>query len=427
MNNIALKSLSVKNFSSFAEPISFTTEIDKSKKEYLHNTFELSDNVFNRVSFIYGANGSGKSMFCKIMLELQRIINLSPAGFNNDALNSVPGVANNKGFNNCFAFDTKYKNAPTEFSLEIMIEKTNYSYSFTIYNNEITSETLTKKYRRKEALIQRTSPDYKDIVLRSELKGFEPTKQVVRRDALCLPVAAMLNNKLAIIIKSAIDSITVINMTAAKINPPKFDDSFSDERVAKYTAIIKKADPTIENICVSFEEREIGRQKISSDFENREIISKMTTIGIDTNHAVFCDGKQESSTTKSLFEIESLGTIKLFTVLPHLFDVLENGGIMFIDELENGLHLSLAQELIALFIDEKTNPNHAQLICTSHQPLLLDNKFRRDQVWVTAKDEFGKSSLHRLSELSTPRAETNLSEKNKLMKAFGCNPEKFFS
>lgn len=74
----------------------------------------------------------------------------------------------------------------------------------------------------------------------------------------------------------------------------------------------------------------------------------------------------------------------------------------------------------------KTNPNHAQLICTSHQPLLLDGDYRRDQVWITEKDAYGKSTLHRLSEKSTPRAKINLTSKI-LEGAFGCNPDKFFA
>lgn len=99
---------------------------------------------------------------------------------------------------------------------------------------------------------------------------------------------------------------------------------------------------------------------------------------------------------------------------------------MVIDELENGLHLSLAKEIIRLFTNEESNPHHAQLICTSHQPLLLDGDFRRDQVWVTCKDSYGRSTMHRMSELKTSRAQVNLA--NKILEgALGCNPDIFFT
>ena len=291
---------------------------------------------------------------------------------------------------------------------------------------KIESELLTKKYRRTEKLIERTSSSFKDIILRSELKDFENKKQAVKEEALCLPIAALLNNKLASKIVDAIQGIQIVSMTAARLKPTKSKESFSDERLEKYLDIIQKADPTIRDIKVSFEEEELARQKIEiDDFENREIIATKTTVGVDTAHAVYENGEETSSTPISFFAEESLGTVKLFTALPYLFDVLESGGILFIDEIENGLHLLLAKEIIKLFINEETNPHHAQLICTSHQPLLVSGNFRRDQVWVTSKDNYGKSTLHRLNECKTSRAKVNLV--NRLLEgAFGCNPDMFF-
>ena len=288
-------------------------------------------------------------------------------------------------------------------------------------------EILTKKYRRTEKLIERTSSSFKDILLRSDLKGFESTKQTVKPEALCLPVAAMLNNPLAAQLNAVICGIQVVSMAAGRLNPINPQKTFTEERITKYIRIIQKADPTIRNISVSTSEEEIARQKIDTDdFENREIIAKKMTVSVDTKHAVYSNGEeQDNQVPITFFAEESLGTVKLFTALPYLYDVLEMGGVLIIDELENGLHLSLAKEIISLFCSEESNPNHAQLICTSHQPLLLDGDYRRDQVWVATKDPVGKSSLHRLSELQTPRAKVNLTAQI-LKGAFGCNPQLFF-
>ena len=115
----------------------------------------------------------------------------------------------------------------------------------------------------------------------------------------------------------------------------------------------------------------------------------------------------------------------MFTMLPHLFDTLETGGILVLDEIENGLHLSLVKEIIGLFNSPQSNPKNAQLICTTHQPLLVSSSVKRDQVWIITKDLYGKSSIERLSNLKTSRANYNIS--NKLMEgAFGCNPDRFF-
>lgn len=427
MNNIVLKSLAVENYASFAERILFTTEIDSSKKEYLENTFEIADKGFNKVSILYGANGSGKTFFCKILREIKRILSWSPLmGMNNSQLLSLPQFKGIDAPVKPFAFDKAYQNRPTKFEIEIVINKTTYHYEFNILGKTIVSELLTKKFRRTEKLLERTSPSFKDIVLRSELKDFENKKQAVKEESLCLPIAALLNNELATKIVDAIQGIQVVSMTAARLKPAKSKDSFSDKRLKKYLDILKKADPTLRDIKVSFEEKEIDRQKIETDdFENREIIATKTTVGVDTAHAVYENGKETSSTPITFFADESLGTVKLFTALPYLFDVLEKGGILFIDEIENGLHLSLAKEIIGLFINEESNPHHAQLICTSHQPLLISGNFRRDQVWVASKDKYGKSMLHRLNECKTSRAKVNLA--NRILEgAFGCNPDIFF-
>ena len=58
---------------------------------------------------------------------------------------------------------------------------------------------------------------------------------------------------------------------------------------------LQKADPTLRDIKVSFEEEEIAHQKIDSDdFENRtKLLQKKMTVGVDTVHAVFKDGKKQ--------------------------------------------------------------------------------------------------------------------------------------
>ena len=427
MENLILKSLSAENFASFAEPITFTTEADLSKKEYIDNTFACGNSRFNKVSFLYGANGSGKTFFCKIIREIQRFLSFSPLAVIDAAqLMARPEFKNIDAPVKNFAFDTSYREQPTRFAIELVLDNITYHYTFAVQGQEIVYELLTKKYRRTEKLLERTSSSFKDITLRSELKGFEDVKRMVKPEALCLPIADLLNNPLASKIVSAIQGINVVSMTAGKLQPINPKKTFSENRLRKYINIIRTADPTLRDIKVSFEEEEVEHQRnTSDDFENREAIVKTTRVGIASRHAVYENGKETTVTPISFFKDESLGTIKLFTALPYLFDVLEDGGVLMVDELENGLHLSLAKEIIHLFTNEESNPHHAQLICTSHQPLLVDGEYRRDQVWITAKDDCGKSILHRMSDLKTSRAKVNLTNRI-LENAFGCNQRLFF-
>lgn len=428
MGTTVLKSISAENFASFAEKVTFTCVADGSKKEYAMNTFESGDEVINKVSYVYGSNGSGKTFFCKILREIQRMIALSPLSMmkssqikalfpSEELLKPIPK----------FAFDIAYQELPTTLGIDMIIDDVTYHYEFSVLEQKIVHELLTKKYRRTEKILERTSPSFQDITVKSELKGFEDTKRVVKEDALCLVMAAMLNNDFANMLVDAIKEINIFNMTSPRLNPGELE-AFSEERIKKYVKILKKADPTIRGMQVKYEEEEVARQKVDSDdFENREIIQTKTTVGVKTEHALYDHGIEIESGTDQIdfFRDESLGTVKLFTTLPHLFDVLEKGGILVLDEIENSLHPALVKEMISLFINEESNPYHAQLICTTHQPLLVSENVKRDQIWILSKDEFGKSSLKRLSDKSFSRTKVNLT--NKILEgALGCNPEKFF-
>ena len=241
MDNVILKSLSVENFASFADRITFTTQTDSSKKEHLDNSIIETQIPFNRVSFLYGANGSGKTYFCKILREIQRLLDWSPlTTLNNSQFLSLPQF---KGFDALvkpFVFDVEYEKKPTRFEIDILLEQTTYHYAFEVFGKKVLSEFLTKKKFRTEKLIERTSPAYKDINLSSELKGFENTKHVVKEEALCLPVAAILNNPLALKIVQAIKGIPIISMTAARLDPTKSRESFSEKRIHRYVEILKK-------------------------------------------------------------------------------------------------------------------------------------------------------------------------------------------
>lgn len=427
-NKIVLKGLSATNFGSFADKMMFTTVVDSSKKEAEKNSFKEGDEYINKVSFVYGANGAGKTYFCKVLLEMQRMIFVSPFSMvepsqkkallsNEDLARTVPS----------FMFDTAYKEIPTTLAIDLSMQGISYHYEFSVRGKKIVHELLTRKYRRTEKLLERKSSSFQDISLKSELKGFESTKNVVREDALCLAMAAILNNEFAQLIVGAISEINISNMTLSYLDPTGPED-FSDERIDKYIRVLQKADPTIRGMKVEFNEEEIARQKTESDdFENRSVIQARTTVKVKTKHAMFDHGVEidEGNDQIEFFRDESLGTVKLFTVLPHLFDVLENGGVMILDEIENGFHPFLVKNIIELFLNKESNPHNSQLICTTHQPLLISNNTKKDQVWIISKDEKGKSSIARLSDKKFNRAKINV--RNQIIEgAFGCNPESFF-
>ncbi len=98
-------------------------------------------------------------------------------------------------------------------------------------------------------------------------------------------------------------------------------------------------------------------------------------------------------------EDESSGTLKMFSLYPSIQTVLDNGGILFIDELNSRLHPLLVRNIILLFTDLTINTMNAQLIFTTHDTWQLSNDLlRRDEIWFVDKDKDGVSSLYSLAD-----------------------------
>ncbi len=126
-------------------------------------------------------------------------------------------------------------------------------------------------------------------------------------------------------------------------------------------------------------------------------------IRLETEHIVY--SKEEKKGIAFLaFEQESAGTKVLFALGGAILKILETGGTIFFDELDNSLHPKLCKFLVRLFNNPVTNKKNAQLIFTTHEVTLLDKGiFRKDQIWITDKDKFGNTDLYSIKENSSLR------------------------
>ena len=96
---------------------------------------------------------------------------------------------------------------------------------------------------------------------------------------------------------------------------------------------------------------------------------------------------------------ESQGMQHVFSLAGPIFDTLEKGGFLAIDELDVFLHPLLLRAICDLFHSKKSNPHNAQLIFVSHNTSILDRElFRRDQVWFLDKNKYGESELFSLAD-----------------------------
>ena len=107
---------------------------------------------------------------------------------------------------------------------------------------------------------------------------------------------------------------------------------------------------------------------------------------------------------------ESEGTQKLFAWAGPFLDVLENGLVLIIDELNNSLHPVMVKWIVDTFNNSTSNPNNAQLFFATHGTSVLSlDIFRRDQIWFAEKSKSGSTAIYPLTDFS-PRKEVALSK-----------------
>ena len=122
------------------------------------------------------------------------------------------------------------------------------------------------------------------------------------------------------------------------------------------------------------------------------------------------------------FNEESDGTQRFFRLAGPWLDVLQEGRILCVDELNAHLHPLLVQYLVEMFHNQEKNPNNAQLIFTTHETSILNQElFRRDQIWFTEKDEYNATTLYPLTDFRPRKGVENL-ERGYLQGRYGALP-----
>ena len=146
------------------------------------------------------------------------------------------------------------------------------------------------------------------------------------------------------------------------------------------------------------------------------------TVSLITKHYYYDEKWEKTGIISTPLLFESAGTKKLFEIAGPIIKALANGSVVFIDEIDSRLHPMLVRFLVMLFNSISKNPKNAQLICTTHNVLLLDEEIRRDQIYFTEKDEYGVSKLYSLTDFKGVRKESKLL-KQYLLGVFGATPK----
>ncbi|WP_440780011.1 AAA family ATPase [Pseudomonas syringae] len=357
-----------------------------------------------RSAVIYGANAAGKSNLLSALRVMKEIILESATKQPDDEL---PVIS--------FRLDSETSSLPTDFEMTFIIDNVKYQYGFTASSKQIFDEWLIAYPNgRPQKWFTRAYNSSSETYEWSTGSHLQGQKQVwqdsTRSNALFLSTATQLNSKQLKPVLSWFRNTLRVSSVAGWHGTYTASVCAESDQKIKVLNFLKAADFDIKDIKIKAEAISLKhlpdsmpedvKQKFIEEMKGGEIYD------IKTVH----EGAQ-GQLIDFEFEDESDGTQKLFSFAGPWLDVLENGRVLFVDELHDNLHPKLVRFLVNLFHDKSSNPNNAQLVFTTHETSILSQDvFRRDQIWFCEKDDDQATKLYPLSDFSPRKGRENLEE-----------------
>ena len=348
-----------------------------------------------RSAVVYGANASGKSNLLRAMQLMRGVVLESVSLQPSQSFNVQP-----------FRLDNALKNGPTLFEITIILDGIRHQYGFEFTPTRIVAEWLLVYQkakpqrwfdRRFDAQSEKDVFEFSSF-LAGQKRGWQ---DATRPNALFLSTAVQLNSEQLRPLHSWFAESLIVLLDGGQI---PFDISASivqtNEGQNAVTALMGSADIAISAISAVQRKRvrlftfNAATGQVDSQREEEDMLMPIF--------------RHQAGRVSADFEYfdESQGTQKLFALAGPLLDILKNGKVLVIDELDRSLHPLLVGQIVRTFQDPEQNARGAQLIFSTHDTTLLDNRLlRRDQVWLAEKRRDQSSELVPLTEFSPRKGE----------------------
>lgn len=396
---------SVGNYRSFKEPVTLSLVAAPLKSADLdldrHNLYKASNKLsLLKGTAIYGANASGKSNLIKALHFMQDfMVNSSRDGQSTDLIPVEP-----------FQLSTATVDQPSFFELVFLLDQIQYRYGF-----EVTPQAVVKEWMYYIPKTRETEIFYRDKDQINAIKRLDAQllSSKTRKNALFLSVCAQFNVDLA-------ERVIQFIRSSLKIISGLQDHSYMFYTLKQLSEGVysSKIQNLIRFLDLGFHDIQVHKSTLSLDDLPSDMPDSFKSVLLETlegktglslhtiHHKYDTNGTLVTSEIFDLDAQESEGTKKMVALAGPLIETLEQGSILLVDELDARLHPLLSQAIIKLFNSAQTNPNHAQLIFTTHDTNLLSHKlWRRDQIWFTEKQENGASDLYSLAEYRGVRSD----------------------
>ena len=303
--------------------------VAEDQKDILYSLF--SNIYLNPANGFIGINASGKTSVLKVILLSLGVINNEP--INHIETRDILGNAE-KAVLNIFFY--------SELNKEICRLET----------------IITSKQTKTEGIVYRIlsekiwSKQTDEVITRKSMLDFDDKEPVMFRsgqeDFLSDDVSIMIARN-----KKTGENMRVVNLLQfTNINVLPFSDNIPAE-------VITYLDPTVERL--EFDEMD-QKTVIRLKFKGKDEIVMNDPIQLN-NYL-------------------SSGTVKGMIIFTLAQEVLQKGGYIVVDEIENHFNKEIVTTLMRFFMDSKLNKNGGTLIFSTHYPELLDEYDRNDSIFI---------------------------------------------
>ena len=390
---LMLLEFSVANYLSFKSKTTLSLFATPIKEHVDTNIFSTERHDLLKGAVIYGANASGKSNFIKAMSTMRRLVLQSFEQSSADELDIIP-----------FLLSTETEDAPSFFEAVFLIDNTRYRYGFEVNNHNVNAEWLFEAQKQAEKPLFIREQEGIEVMTKVFPEGRD-LEERTRENALFLAVVDQFNGKIAKkIMKWFNNFITISGLSHEGYKGVTFGMLENKETQKTLLDFYKKLDLGFDDLAIS--KKPFDPKELPSEMPEgllKQLVTDLEgafKIDIKTIHKKY-DSK-DKVVGKIEFDMrsqESSGTNKLFNISGPVFDVLNNGGALVVDELDASLHPLLTLAITKLFNSKEFNRNNAQLIFATHDTnLLYYGNYRRDQIYFVEKNKYGASEMYSLVE-----------------------------
>ncbi len=404
--------IKIRNFLSFYEETSFDMFPNTKRTTFLNHIYSNNKIPLLKQAVVYGANGSGKSNLLKTFKFIKSV------AVKKDFLD-IDIIERSR-----FRLIEGDKSVPSYISIEFYVKKSYYKYEL---------ELAPKKI--KEKLILLGLDEFEDQIIyerdgkrfHSENNISKEVEEAIKKLISKNPFSSLLslNNEFPIFENSHMKPVfnwfyenfqvlslnrvlpTLIEVMSRKKNLLSFANEIFNKvdlgidsleiKSKNINELLIKGDEESSKILESLKSRISSKSSLSRVKDDKVLFSLVEEKGESfIKQFVFKQNGVGSYIGNMDIEDQSDGTVKLLNLIPAIYDVIKNGKIICIDEIENSIHPSLITSILSYFSNSESK---GQLIFTTHETELLNQKkyMRSDEIWFTEKQN-GNSRLYSLND-----------------------------